>query len=309
MTQRNMRLNLSAAVASVAVSLVLMVLTAWALSKTLSLAVAAVLIDSALDLLVAASGLAAIVYATRPPDEDHAFGHGSVEDLTALGQALFLTGSALVLALLSVQRLMTGSPVDLGDETAGLVAMVISLLLTGALILWQRYVALRTGNRVVAADIMNKLGDLLPSLGALVALWASARFGITRIDTVVALIAAAVMLWGAYRIFRGAWQALMDRGADPALVAEVGRILSTVPGIVGHHDMRSRMAGSRVFIDCHVELDGALSLTEAHAIAAVAKRKVLAAHPELDLLMHLDPVDPAAPRQASAAPEADKVAP
>ena len=291
------RLNLSAGAASVAVAFTLVVLKAWALAETQALSVAATLADSGLDLLVSASGLAAIAYAARPPDEDHAFGHGSAEDLAALGQALFLTGAAGAIGALAVHRLVSGAPTTLEDEGRGIVVLVVSIVLTLGLVAWQRHVARRTGNRVVQADSLHYVGDLVPNLGAIAALWASARFGIGGVDSAVALIAAGVLAMGAVRIGRGAWDALMDRRADPDLIAEFERIVADHPGIAGHHDLRTRTAGGRVFVDFHVEIDGSLTLAEAHEIAAGLKRRLLAAHPEVDILIHKDPV----PRPGAAA--------
>ena len=90
----NRRLNLSAGLASVGVALFLVTLKLWALVATGALSVAASLTDSALDLIASLAGLAGIVYAARPPDEDHSFGHSSAEDLVSLGQALLVTASA-----------------------------------------------------------------------------------------------------------------------------------------------------------------------------------------------------------------------
>jgi len=93
------RLNISAAAASVTVALILVILKLWALGATQSLSVAASLADSALDMMMSLAGLMAVIYAARPADEDHAFGHTSVEDLTALAQSIFILISAGVTRL------------------------------------------------------------------------------------------------------------------------------------------------------------------------------------------------------------------
>jgi ferrous-iron efflux pump FieF len=285
-------MNLSAGAASIAVALILVMLKAWALAETQALSVAATLADSGLDLLISASGLAAIAYGARPPDEDHAFGHGSAEDLAALGQALFLVGAAVAIAVLGLRRLASGSDVQLQGEGIGIAVMIVSILLTFALVAWQTHVARRTGNRVVRADSLHYIGDLLPNLGAIAALVASARFGVSGVDSAVALFAAAVMIVGAVRIGRGAWNALMDRHADPALIAQIEGVVGDYPGIEGYHDLRSRTSGGHVFVDSHVEIAADLSLAEAHEIAAGLKRRLLARWPELDVLIHMDPVWP-----------------
>lgn len=282
------RLNLSAALASVGVAGVLVALKLWALGETGALSVAASLADSAMDLMVSLGAMAAILYAAKPADEDHAFGHTSAEDLAALGQALFILISAGVITWAAVARLI--NPVDgvLQSQGRGMAVMAVSVALTLGLVLWQGRVARRTGNRVVQADRLHYLGDLLPNIGAIASLWASRQFGLGQIDSVVALGAAGLLALGAVRIGKRAWDALMDRRADPAIVEGIGKIAATWPGVRGFHDLKTRTAGSRVFVNLHIELDGDQPLRDAHAIGAALRRAILAAYPQTDVIIHKD---------------------
>jgi ferrous-iron efflux pump FieF len=284
------RLNVSAGLASVLVASILVALKLWALGTTGALSVAASLADSAMDLMVSLGALAAIVYAARPADEDHAFGHSSAEDLAALAQSVFILVSAGIIASAAVARLVSDAPVELREEGRGMIVMAVSIVLTLALVLWQRRVAARTGSRVVRADSLHYLGDLLPNIGAIVSLWASARFGLTQIDSAVALGAAAMLAIGAARIGKGAFDALMDRRADPRMIARISEITDAWPGVHGHHDLKTRTAGSRVFVNMHIELDGAQSLDDAHAIGAALRRAILSEFPQADVIIHKDPV-------------------
>lgn len=287
---RATRLNLSAGLASVAVALLLVGLKLWALGETGALSIAASLADSAMDLMVSLGGLAALVYAARPADADHAFGHTSAEDLAALGQSLFILASAAVIAWAAVRRLLSDTPTALAAEGRGIVVMALSIVVTLALVLWQRRVAGRTGSRVVRADSLHYLGDLLPNLGAILSLWVSARYGLFQVDAVVALGAALMLAVGAASIFKGAWDALMDRGADPELVEGIAAIARGFPGVKGFHDLKTRTAGSQVFVNLHIELDGNLSLTEAHDIGAGLRHAIMDAYPQADVIIHKDPV-------------------
>lgn len=284
------RLNLSAGLASVGVALALTLLKLWALDATGALSVAATLVDSALDLLMSAGGLAAILYARRPADEDHAFGHTSAEDLAALMQSAFVLLSAGVIATLALRRLIAGSPPSIEAEGVGMLVLVLSIALTGGLVVWQRRVAARTGNPVVRADSLHYVGDLVPNLGGLVALWASAQLGLAQVDSVVALLAAGLMTAGALAIGKRALDALMDRVAPPEVVRGIEAIARAHPGVRGFHDLKTRTAGSRLFVNLHVELDGSQTLDEAHAIGASLRRAILAAYPRADVMIHKDPV-------------------
>lgn len=284
------RMNLSAGIASVSVALVLVLLKLWALGETHALSVAASLADSAVDLMVSLGGLAAIAYAARPADEDHTFGHNAAEDLAALGQSVFIFVSAAVIAWAAIARLLADTPPALMNQGRGMVVILVSIVLTALLITWQTRVARRTGNRVILADRLHYLGDLVPSVGALISLWASAAFGLGQIDSVVALGTGAMLAVGAGRIFKGAWDALMDRAAPEETVRAVEQIVAAFPGVYGYHDLKTRHSGSRIFITVHVELDGARTLNETHATAAALRRALLHAIPGSDVMIHQDPV-------------------
>lgn len=282
------RLNLLAARASVSVAVVLVGVKLWALWATGALSVAASLADSALDVAMSLGAMAAVAYAARPPDDDHAFGHTSVEDLMALGQALFLVLVAAWLAWTATARLTAAAPAPLASEAVGLAAMAVSIALTGGLVLLQGRVARATGSRVIAADRLHYMADLLPALGAIVSLTASRLWGVWQVDAVVALVAALVLVRGGWAIGSGAWHALMDRHADPAIIAGIGAIADSWPGVRGWHDLKTRTAGSRVFVHLHIELDGEQTLSQAHDIGAGLRRAIIAAYPQADVIIHKD---------------------
>jgi ferrous-iron efflux pump FieF len=275
---------------SACVALVLVVAKLWALSETGALSVAASLADSALDLMVSLGGLAAIIYAARPPDEDHAFGHSSAEDLAALGQSLFIIISAVVIAWASIARLIAGPPSPIVGEGRGIAVMILSIVLTLGLVLWQRHVIRTTGNRVIKADQLHYMGDLIPNIGTIIALASSAWFGLGQIDSIVALGAAAILAVGAIRIGKGAWDALMDRAADPKMIAGIEDLVRDWPGVKGFHDLKTRTAGSVVFVNLHLELDGTQTLYDAHYIGAGLRHAILDAYPQTDVIIHKDPV-------------------
>lgn len=297
------KLNLSAGIFSVLVAFVLVMAKLWALGETASLSIAATMADSGLDLLMSLGGLAALAYAAKPADEDHAFGHSAAEDLAALGQSLFILASAFIIAGAAILRLLDPHPHQLTAEARGIGVMVFSIVVTLILIGWQRHVARRTDSRVIKADSLHYVGDLIPNFGAIVALVASSQMNWPRVDSYVALLTAALLAYGALRIGKGAWDALMDRRADPAMIAAIGQIAADFPGVYGYHDLKTRTAGSRVFVNMHIELDGLQSLDDAHAIGAALRRAIVHAYPRADVLIHKDPIGvephPDDPRKSS----------
>ena len=287
-SRKKTRLNVSAGIASVAVALVLVVAKSWAWAETGALSVAASLVDSALDLVVSIANLAAILYAAKPADEDHRFGHNSIEDIAALAQAVMVATAGVALGWRGVERLL--SPQPLAAESAGIAVMALSVALTGVLVWWQRRVARQTGSKVVAADSLHYLSDLLPAAGAIVALGASALFGVVRLDSVVSLVAAAVLLRGAWKIGGSAFSALMDREAPAEVERRIAGVVENFPDIRGFHDLKTRVSGSRTFVQLHIELEGSQPLLDAHEIGARLRRSILMAVPGSEVIIHMDPI-------------------
>lgn len=281
------RLNVSAASASVGVAIALVAAKGWAWAETGALSVAASLIDSAVDLIVSLANFGAILYAAKPADADHRFGHHSIEDIAALGQALVVAAAALALGWQGIARLIAPEP--LRSESAGMAVMVLSILLTGALIWWQKRVARVTGSKVVAADSLHYLSDLLPAIGSLAALAASAFFGVVQLDSAISLVAALVLLNGARKIGGEAFAALMDRAAPEHVERRIAEVVSRFPEIHGFHDLKTRVSGTRTFVQVHIELDGEQTLHDAHAIGARLRRAILDAVPGSEVIVHKDP--------------------
>ena len=282
------RLNLAAGVASMVVAATLVVIKGWAQVATGSLSIAASLVDSLLDLMIAAANFAAIRYAAKPADADHQFGHTAAEDIAALAQSAIVSVSALAVAGAAAWRLT--HPAPLTAEAEGAAVMAVSLLLTGALIWWQTRVARATGSKIVAADMAHYMSDFLPMMAALVALAAARFVDAGWLDAALALIAAAWILRTGLRIGRGAWDGLMDREAQAETVERIAAIADACEGLRGWHDLRTRMSGTRLFVQIHAEIDGSLPLKEAHRIGERLRRDILAVGEDVDVIVHQDPV-------------------
>jgi len=273
-----------AAVATAAALLALK-LGAWLVTDAVSLL--GTLVDSLLDLAASGLNLLAVRHALSPPDREHRFGHGKVEPLAALGQAAFISGSALFLIITAGQRFVSPRPVQAGE--IGIAVMLVSILATLALVAYQRRVARRTGSLAIRADSLHYLGDVAVNLAILLALGLWMTYGWTWVDPVFALLIAAYILVTAARIGRGALDMLMDRELPEAARARILEIVKAHPEVLGLHDLRTRAAGPNSFVQLHVELDGAMSLHRANAIADAIEAEVQAAFPEAEVILHQDP--------------------
>ncbi|HSX70724.1 cation diffusion facilitator family transporter [Pseudomonas subflava] len=257
---------------------------AWWLSGSVSLL--AGLTDSLLDGAASLLNLIAVHYALRPADEDHRYGHGKAEALAGLGQALFVGASAVLVGLQALERLRHPEP--LGAQALGIAVMLLSLAATLALLLFQRHVVRLTGSTAVRADSLHYRSDLLLNASILLAL-VLATFGWQRQDAVFGLGIALYILWSAVSIVREAVAVLMDEELAPDVSERMHALACAVPGVLGAHDLRTRISGTRWFVQLHLELPGELSLREAHERCVAVERAIRGEYPRAEVLVHADP--------------------
>ncbi|MBB61601.1 MULTISPECIES: cation diffusion facilitator family transporter [Stutzerimonas] len=274
----------SGAALAVALFLALSKAVAWWLSGSVSLL--AGLTDSLLDGAASLINLLAVHYSLRPADDDHRYGHGKAEALAGLGQAAFIGVSALLVGAQGVDRLLHPQP--LGAPLVGIVVIVVSLLLTAALLAYQRHVVRLTGSTAIRADSLHYRSDLLLNLSILVAL-VLASYGWARLDAVFGIAIAFYILWSAASILREAAAVLMDTELSPEIGEDMQRLARTVPGVLGCHDLRTRISGTRWFVQLHLELPGELSLSRAHALCDEVEAAIKAHYPRAEVLVHADP--------------------
>lgn len=278
-----MRLATAAALA-VALSLALAKAIAWWLSGSVSLL--AGLTDSLLDGAASLLNLLAVHYALRPADEDHRYGHGKAEALAGLGQALFIAASSVLVGVQGVKRLLEPQP--LMAEGLGIAVILLSLALTGALLLFQRHVVRLTGSTAVHADSLHYRSDLLLNGSILLAL-VLAGFGVVHADPLFALGIACYILWSAISIVREAVAVLMDQELAPPISERMHELACGVPGVLGAHDLRTRISGTHWFVQLHLELPGEISLAQAHALCECVEAAIRAEFPRAEVLVHADP--------------------
>jgi len=280
---RLLRLATRASVA-VACTLIIAKAIAWWLSGSVSML--AGLTDSALDGIASLLNLLAVHYALRPADDDHRYGHGKAESLAGMAQALFIGGSALLIAFQAYERLKNPEP--LGAPWLSIGVIVFSLVLTAALLMLQHRVIKQTGSNAVRADSLHYRSDLLLNGSILIAL-VLAGLGFEQLDAWFGLGIAAYILWSAIQIARESFSVLMDEELPTDVSQHMLELACGVPGVLGAHDLRTRISGNHWFVQLHLELPGELTLSVAHGISDQAADAIHKAYPRAEGLVHADP--------------------
>ncbi|MGH6955947.1 MAG: cation diffusion facilitator family transporter, partial [Caulobacteraceae bacterium] len=215
------------------------------------------------------------------------FGHGKAEAFASLVQAGLVFASAALIGEDAVARLIHPRPVS--REGWAIAVMAVSTVFTAALIAAQTQVLRKTRSVAVSGDRAHYLADLASNLAALAAIGASALTGLASLDAAGGLAVAAVLLGGAVGVFRQSSNELMDHELPEDARRRIVALMTEDPRLTDVHQLRTRASGPVVHIQMHADLDPELTLETAHKVVVAAEKRVLAAFPAADIIIHADP--------------------
>lgn len=281
------RLVRYASIAAVIVAGILISIKLAAYLLTNALSIKASLVDSILDSLASAINFFAILYAHRPADKEHRFGHGKTEALAGVMQAGFIIGSACFVLSDAVNRLINPTPI--AHEGVGIMIMVISTILTIGLVSFQKYVMRRSFSLAISADSLHYQSDIMMNIGVIASIVVTSFMKWQRFDIGIAIAISIYIMYTAFGILMESVDVLMDRELPEEERQKIIAITLAVPGVLGVHDLRTRSSGNRRFIQFHLDLDETLPLRKAHDKADEIEHLLLAQFPDSEILIHQDP--------------------
>ena len=287
MTGDPAKLARSAAFASISVAVTLVALKSWASWQTGSTAMLGSLADSALDLIASIATLIGVWIASQPADEDHRFGHGKAEALAAIFQVALIALSAFGIAFRAITQLVDGGETAAAEE--GIAVSVVAIVLTFALLGWQRYVMNRTRSLAIQTDHLHYKSDLLLNVAVIAALVLDQYAGFGMADPLFGLAIALWLAWGAFSAAREAVDDLMDREWPEDKRLAFVEAAARHPELSNLHDLRTRASGNRDFVQFHVDLPGSMTVLEAHDIIDRVEEDLCRRFPNMELLIHIDP--------------------
>jgi len=275
-----------AAISSSSVALLLIVIKFYAWLVSDSSAMLASTTDSILDLFASLMNIIILRFALAPADKEHKFGHGKAESLAGLVQAAFVLGSATLLIFNGVER--TLNPRIIVQSNVAIGVTIIAIVLTLALVFFQRFVIKRTNSVVISADALHYQSDLLMNFGVLLAIVLSQGIWL-QADGVFTVAVALYLLIGAGKIIYQSVYQLMDHEISDNELTQIKNIVLSHQYALGLHELRTRQSGAQRFIQFHLELDDSLSLLEAHSIGDEIETKICQVLAPCEVFIHHDP--------------------
>ncbi|NOZ79828.1 MAG: cation transporter [Acidobacteria bacterium] len=254
-----------AAIIAVAVATILTLAKIIVGLVTGSLAVLAAAVDNFLDLTCSGINVFFLGLAEKPPDEEHRFGHGKADALSGVIQATLIGGGGLVMAGLSVWKLIAGTPSLWAMP--GIVVSLASLVVSTGLGLYLRHKAKVTGSIALRADAFHYLTDIATNAAAAIALVLVSLTGSDFWDPLGSVLISLYIVYEAFQILRVSANELLDQGLPNELEdAIIDAIASLGHEVRGFTHLRTRKAGRTVFIELHLSIDPVVSFQRSHEL-------------------------------------------
>jgi cation diffusion facilitator family transporter len=284
----------SAALNSVIAAVALTVFKLLVGLSTNSLGILAEAAHSGLDLVAAVVTLAAVSVSARPPDSDHHYGHGKVENLSALFETSLLLITCAWIVYESIQRLLFKT-VQIDVSAWAFIVMIASIVVDYSRSRNLSKAAKKYGSQALEADALHFSTDIWSSTVVIIGL-TIVRLGesrpelqqITKADSFAALMVAGIVIYVSIRLGRKTVHGILDR-APHGLREKIKQSVESLPGVYDCHEIRVRTSGEKLFVDMHVLLDSKQTLEDAHRVTEDIEVAVKRLVPEADITVHAEP--------------------
>jgi cation diffusion facilitator family transporter len=283
------RIRLRAGLISLVVAVLMLAAKYQAYRMTRSTAVLSDALESIVNVAAAVFALGGLLFAGRPADRNHPYGHGKIEFFSAAFEGGLIAFASVVIVYEVVRILLAGA--ELRQISTG----IVIVFATGLVNLVLGWYLVRTGRRyqslTLVADGKHVIADFWTSAGVVVGLLLVHLTGLAWLDPLVALLVALSLLWTGYKLVRHAAGGLLDE-EDPVLLS---RVLNALQGYVGHgviriHHLRAIRAGRFHHVEAHLVVPEFWSVERAHdASEDVAARVILDLGVEGEMVFHTDP--------------------
>jgi cation diffusion facilitator family transporter len=259
-----------------------------------SLGILAEAAHSGLDLVAAITTAAAICFSDKPADENHLYGHGKIENLSALVETFLLLLTCAWIVTSAVGRLRSGR-IDIEVSLWSFIVMLTSIGVDLSRSRMLTRAAKQFHSQALEADALHFSTDIWSSAVVILGL-ISVKVGEGRpdlhwlvyADAVAAIVVAVIVVIVSFRLGRRTLAGLLDE-APAGLKEKISEVVSVVPGVRGCRNVRARHSGPQLFVDLVILVDGRQSLKDAHSLTERVERAIQDLLPEADVTVHPEP--------------------
>lgn len=244
---------------------------------------------SAVDLLAAVVAYYAVRQSGKPPDENHAYGHGKIENLSGAIEAVLIVLAAVWILYEAFEKFKTAEIPEFIEY--GLVIMLLSIALNYYVSSRLMAVAQKTESHALEADALHLRADIWTSVGVLAGLAIIKFTGLAWLDPAIAIVVAAIVFKAGYGMSKKSLYELTDIALPPEEEEAIVNIVNQHPEVISFHRLRTRRSGSYRLIDMHLILDKNMHLDKAHAVCDQIEADIKCEFGLCDVIIHLEPCD------------------
>ncbi|MBP7867161.1 MAG: cation transporter [Acidobacteria bacterium] len=274
-----------------------------------SLGILAEAAHSGLDLVAALMTWMAVRISDRPADQTHPYGHGKVENLSALFETALLVATCVWIIWEAVHRLAHAWEFKVEVTAWSFIVIIFSIVIDVSRSRMLFRAARKFNSQALEADALHFQTDiwssavvLLGLVGVLASRIPGAAF-LLHADAVAALVVAAIVVWVSFRMGFRTVQALLD-AAPEGMTQKIKNAAESLPGVMDCHRIRVRYSGPRLFVDAHFTTDGGQTLREAHDLANRVEQTIQDIAPDADVTVHPEPPEDHRSPETPTTPEA-----
>jgi ferrous-iron efflux pump FieF len=255
-----------------------------------SMAVVSSGLDSLLDVFMSAMNLYAIRKAAQPADEDHPYGHGKAESIAGTLQAVVIISTGGFIIYKAVAEFFERAPIHYSG--LDLSVMGLSLIFSFVISTVLRRIGRRTESNALKADALHYTSDLYSNSAAIAAIVVTYLTGVLVFDMAFAVATGIIIIVSAIRIMKEGISGLMDSSVPQSVEREIQAIIEEMPfPYAGYHKLRTRLSGSRKYIDFHLLACRKLHVDEAHALADEIEKRIKEKVAPADTVIHVEPCE------------------
>jgi cation diffusion facilitator family transporter len=275
---------------SVFTSVVTIALKFGAYALTGSVGLLSDAIEAIVNIVAALVALMILAYSAHAPDREHNFGHEKAQYFSSgiEGALIFVAAGGIIWA--AIPRLV--APRELEQVGVGL-ALSLAAAAANALCAWIMLKAAKAHRSItLEADARHLLTDVWTTAGVLAGVLLVQFTGWLRLDPIIAIAVAVQILWTGWTLITRSFQGLMDRAIPDEDQEKIIEVLSTLHDRgCDYHALRTRIAGSKSFVDVHILVPGSLSVQEGHDLVEQLENDIRAKLPHVEVLTHLEPLE------------------
>lgn len=247
-------------------------------------------IDSTGDVLISLMTLYIASLLMKPPNIKFPYGYGKAEPNATIVLAVVIFFAGAQMAISSISRLIEGAYEEMPGKIA-ITAIILSIIIKVILARYQMYIGKKTESSMLLATARNMQGDIVISCSVLIGIVLTHTFHLPVLDLIIASLVGLWIIWIAIKIYLETNLELMDGNIEKSVYENVFKIVESTSGVRNPHRMRIRRAGHKLMINIDIELDGNMTLSNAHEISHIVEKNIKKKleHDVFDVVIHVEP--------------------